>query len=145
MTVTTRWSPWLHLREHHPDFRVHEVELPTGLMGCLDHLERRIWLDTRLTDVERDCTLAHELGHLALDTLHAGVVLTAAEWKVDRWAAVRLLPIRTLARAFTWAVSISEVADEVGVDEHTLRTRLRCLTDDEQDAVMEALERMRVA
>lgn len=145
MGDTARWSPWRHLRENHPDVRVHEAELPPGLLGCLDHAQRTIWLDSRLTDVERTCTLAHELGHLALDVVLDGQVRPAAERKVDRWAARHLLPIHCLARAFTWAANVPEIADELGVDVHTLRARLRSLTDDEQDAVMMALAKVRVS
>lgn len=145
MGETGRWSPWRWLRETHPDVRVYELDLPPGLMGCLDHHQRAVWLDSRLTEVERTCTLAHECGHLALDAVIDKMVITAHEWKVDQWAARRLVPVRCLARAFTWSSQLSEIADELGLDQRTLRARLRGLTDDEQDVVMEAIKRTRAA
>jgi hypothetical protein len=112
-------------------------------MGCLDHHRRAIWLDSRLTHVERHCTLAHELGHLTLDTVQGEEVATAGEWKVDRWAARRLIDLRCLERGFTWSSQLAEIADELGVDQKTLRARIRTLTDEEQDAVMTAIQRTR--
>jgi hypothetical protein len=145
MGESRRWSPWKWLRDEHPDFRVHEAELPAGLMGCLDHHRRTVWLDSRLTDVERLSTIAHECGHIELDVASGLHVVQAPEWKVDRWAARRLMPVRCLQRAFTWSSSLPEIADELGVDQRMLRARLRCLTDEEQDVIMDAIARMRVA
>lgn len=136
-----RWSPWRHLRERHPDVWVHEAELEPGLLGCTDHERRIVWLDSRLLCREQRATLAHEIGHLELDAHIGGRWYPAPEWKVDRWAARRLLELNTLLRAFQWTTDLDEMAEELWVDRHTLRVRLRCLTDDEQDQVMKAIER----
>lgn len=140
------WSPWRHLREYHPRVHVHEVELPPGLLGCVDHAAGVIWLDSRLNQAEKRCTLAHELGHLErgpglCDPGHDD----AEERVIDAWAARLLIPIRDLAKAFQWSAHLPEIAEELWVDEHMLRARLRGLTDTEQDQVMAAIGRARIA
>lgn len=120
---------------------MHEVELEHGLLGLLDHAQRIIYLDSRLLCRERRSTLAHECGHLTLDTKVNGVWIPAPEWKVDRWAARRLIHTKDLLRAFQWTSDLDEMAEELWVDKHTMRTRLRCMTDEEQDSVMEAIGR----
>jgi hypothetical protein len=139
------WSPWRHLRQRHPGVRVKETELPCGVLGCIDHYQKIIWLDSRLLSREQRATLAHEIGHLELDHFMHGKWISAPEWKVDRWAARRLIPFVDLLRAFQWSDDLEEMAEELWVDRHTLGTRLRCLTDDEQDQVMKAIERRRAA
>jgi len=137
----TQWSPWRHLREKHPGVDVREAELPPSLLGCMDHYTNIIWLDSRLLRGEQRATLAHEIGHLELDPCIAGRWYTAPEWKVDRWAARRLIHVEDLLRAFQWTSNLDEMAEELWVDRHTLRVRLRCMTDEEQDQVMRAIER----
>lgn len=139
------WSPWRYLREHHPHIRVVEAELPAGYLGCLDHRDHTIWLDSRLLCHEQRSTLAHEIGHLELDWFVQGQWAPAAEWRVDVWAARHLIPIGPLLQAFKWTSQLDEMAEELFVDSHTLRTRLRCMTDEEQDQAMAAIYRRGVS
>lgn len=141
--TTGRWSPWRWLRERYPDVDVREAELPSGFLGYCDHYEKTIWLDSRLLHGEQRATLAHEIGHLELDACIGDRWYNAPEWKVDRWAARRLITVDALLRAFQWTSDLDEMAEELWVDRHTLRARLRCLTDEEQDQVMKAIERRR--
>lgn len=136
-----QWSPWRYLRGHHPDVSVHEAELPDGYMGCTDHRQRVIWLDTRLTAAERRCTLAHEIGHLELDVVAHGTLVTCAEDAADAWAARRLICSREFVQAFAWSCDLHEIAEELFVDVKTLRARIRCTTDEEQDEVMSVIAR----
>ncbi len=128
------WSPWRHLRRHHPDVTVHECELPATYLGCLDHERRIIWIDSRLTQAEKRCTVAHEIGHL-----HRGpglcdpIASPAEERAIDQWAARKLITVRDLASALKWSQHLPEIAEELWVDEYMLRARLRCLTDDEKN------------
>lgn len=140
-----RWSPWRHLRERHPEYRVHEVEFATDHLGCVDHRRKVIWLDSRLLCREQRATLAHEIGHIELDYFVQGMWAPAAEYRVDAWAARSLITLPDLLQAFAWSMDLGEMAEELWVDRHTIGVRLRCLTDEEQDAVMDALRRKWVA
>src|SRR3712207_2119292 len=111
MGEMTRWSPWRHLRERWPEYRVHEIEfdaLPGGHdhLGAVDHDQRIIWLDSRLLCREQRATLAHELGHLELDYSWRGRWVTESETKVDRWAARRLITLPELLHAFQWSMDL---------------------------------------
>lgn len=118
------------------------MELPGGLMGCVDHEQRVIWLTTGLTQAERRCTIAHEVGHLERGPAPDDPALADQEERaVDAWAARLLIPTGALVRAFQWSQHLDEVAEELWVDERMLRARLRALTDDEQDKVMAALRK----
>lgn len=140
-----RWSPWRHLRERYPQYRVYETEFDTDHLGCLDHKTHTIWMDSRLLCREQRATLAHEVGHLELDLFVQGVWVPAGEDRVDQWAARRLITLPELLAAFRWSMDLDEMAEELWVDRHTIGVRLRCLSDAEQDAVMQTLHRRWVA
>lgn len=106
--------------------------MPEGERSRLDPEQRIIWLNERLTGPESRCQMAHRLAELVLG---AG----ASKDKVARWAARRLIPFKDLARAFKWTLNLEEMAEELWVDKSTLRTRLRCMTDREQDRLMQAI------
>lgn len=139
------WSPWRHLRTRFRDVRVYELELDGDLLGCVDVDRRLIWLDSRLTEAERRCTLAHELGHLERGSACSPGAGSREEQAVEEWAAVRLIDARALARALQWSCRVEEIADELWVDEHAVRARFRTLTDEEQDLILVAIEKTRVA
>lgn len=139
------WSPWRHLRTRFRDVRVYELELDGDLLGCVDLDRRLIWLDSRLTQAEQRSTLAHELGHLERGSICSPGAQTAEERAVEEWAAVRLIDAHALARALQWSCRVEEIADELWVDEHLVRARFRALTDEEQDLLLAAIEKTRVA
>lgn len=114
--------PWRDLRAL-AHVVVHYVELHPGVWGVGDG-ESRIWLDHRLGQVERRCTLAHELEHLYRG--HHGCQDAAAEAVVAAAAARYLLPDpHVVADALVWAHGdVEAAADELWVDEPTLRARL---------------------
>ena len=125
---------------------MYETELQAGYLGCTDHNRQIIWLDSRLTQRERRCTLAHEIGHLHRGPTPADPLLAAHEERlVDEWASRKLIDGCALAAAFRWSPYYAEIAEELWVDEHMLRTRLRCMTDKEQDMVLEAIRDKRQA
>lgn len=147
-THSASWSPWRHLRRRFPAVQIFEIELPGDYLGCVDLDRGIIWLDSRLTCAERRCTLAHEIGHLerGLPCDHGVSNATdATERAIDEWAARLLIPAHSLAQALRWATTLEDAADELWVDVPTLRARLRGLTDAEQDEVMEAMVKARVA
>lgn len=114
--------PWRDLRAL-AHVVVHHVELHPGVWGVGDG-ESRIWLDRRLGQVERRCTLAHELEHLHRG--HHGCQDAAVEAVVAAAAARYLLPDpNVVADALVWAHGdVEAAADELWVDELTLRARL---------------------
>lgn len=121
------WSPWRHLREWYPDVRVLEADLPGSLMGFLDREQRIIWLDNELSEVQRTCTLAVEVGVLELGPFSPDTGDGAAA----DWAAMLLIPFDALLDVCGRTAELQEVAEELGVDTQTLRTRLDGLTAEE--------------
>ena len=113
--------PWRELRAlahvvvHYDDLR--------PAWGATDG-ERRIWLDSSLLQVERRCTLAHELEHIRRG--HRGCQDEAEERAVEAAAARYLLPDpHAIADALVWARGdVEAAAEELWVDEPTLRARL---------------------
>lgn len=114
--------PWRDLRAL-AHVVVHHVDMRPGVWGAGDG-HSRIWLDRRLGQVERRCTLAHELEHLARG--HRGCQDEATESTVVAAAARYLLPSpHVVADALVWARGdLEAAADELWVDEPTLRARL---------------------
>lgn len=102
---------------------IHYVRLAAGMWGATDG-ERTIWLDERLGQVERRCTLAHELEHIRRG--HRGCQDAATERKVDADAARRLLPDpHVVADALVYTSGdLAAAAAELWVVERTLRARL---------------------
>jgi hypothetical protein len=135
------WSPWRYLHTAHRDVLVYEAELPGDLLAWVDLDRRMIWLDSRLTQAEKRSSLAHEIGHLERGSCCDPAREAAEEQVVEEWAARRLIDAHALARALQWSRHLDEVADELWVDEHLVRARLRTLTDAEQDVVLAALDR----
>lgn len=129
-----RYDPWEHASRL--DLRIVFRKLPEDLMGVYFHGPARvIALDSRLTQVERRCTLAHELVHLERgDDGHC-----ATDWHEDKQeqlvhsiAARRLIATEDLALALILHESIYAQAEELWVDEMTLRTRLAGLSTAER-------------
>ncbi len=113
--------PWRGLRAL-AHIVVHYARLPS--LGFTDG-ERVIWLDSRLLQVERRCTLAHELAHIR------------RERAVERDAARYLLPdIHRVADAIVWSVGrLEEAADELWVDVPMLEARLSGLHPSERAVI----------
>ncbi|MCO4256475.1 ImmA/IrrE family metallo-endopeptidase [Pseudarthrobacter cellobiosi] len=88
-----------------------------------------IWMDKRLDQVERRCTLTHELIHI--ERQHIGCQTTSVELEVRLETARRLIPIEALAAALRWSNRPYELADELWVSADVLKDRLRGLTPDE--------------
>lgn len=140
---SARWSPEAHMREQHDGVRIVEMALPGQLQGCVDHKQRIIWLATGLSSVQRRCTLAYEIGQFEQGPAPADPCLAAARQRAaEDWAARMLLPIDRLLAGFSVSHDLAQIADCLEVDTPTLRARLRGLTDDEQDSVMETIHGM---
>lgn len=127
--------PWRELRAL-AHVTVHYGHLAPGVWGL--SAGDRIWLDSRLLQAERRCTLAHELEHR--DRGHDGCQPPSVETEVNLAVARRLIPIGRLVTACRWAHTLSELADELWVDEDSARTRLEHLRPWERAMLDQALE-----
>ena len=114
------WHPWRHLAQVYPHITViTRHHLPGSTMG----LRRgdRIWICATCGQAERRATPAHEIAHLERgDRGHSPV----EERIVSLIAARRLIPLDRLADALRWSYNLTELADELWVDEPTVRCRL---------------------
>ncbi|MET3349599.1 UNVERIFIED_ORG: hypothetical protein ABID57_001271 [Arthrobacter sp. UYEF1] len=88
-----------------------------------------IWMDKRLDQVERRCTLTHELIHI--ERKHIGCQTASVELEVCLETARRLIPIDALAKALRWSTCPYELADELWVTPHVLNDRLRSLSPED--------------
>lgn len=126
MTTTTEptptWHPWRTLRDQFPDVEVRFTPLPHGIDGFTDG--RTIWLDDRLNQVQRRCTLTHELWHLRRGILPAD---SAEERICDELSARELIRLQALIDGFRWTRDPATLAKHLWVDSPTLQTRLDTL------------------
>jgi citrate lyase beta subunit len=88
-----------------------------------------IWMDKRLDQVERRCTLTHELIHIERE--HTGCQQASIELEVSLETARRLIAIEDLANALSWSSRPYELADELWVTQNVLADRMRSLTLEE--------------
>lgn len=137
-----RHHPWHVMRDEHPHITIDLWhELPDGVAGAW--IGDTIYLDHRLTQVGRRCTLEHERIHLERQLIPDDPVLVAREEAVvDEIAARNLIPLDILIDGLRWCQGVAgvEMADEVWTDRHTLNVRLATLTADEQQQIRTALE-----
>lgn len=135
------WHPWRHIRDTYPHVGV----------SCRDTLPRRlravwnadgIYIARGLGQAARRCALTHEIVHLERGPVPRNPVLAAAEERiVSDIAARRLIPLPSLTDALHW-VDLSDrtaLAEELWVDEPTLRIRLHNLTGDERARINNTL------
>lgn len=84
--------------------------------------------------VERRCTLAHELAHIELG--HIGGCSGREETDAARMAARWLIDMGDLLSALQWTENFQEAADCLWVDEPTLMARLDGLTAAERAQIV---------
>ncbi|MCD2096576.1 hypothetical protein [Rhodococcus rhodochrous] len=134
-----RWHPWRYLAHRHPHLRVTcEYVLPESRKGLAT--TEGIYLDRRLTQAGRRCTLTHEIIHLERgappDHPHFAAY---EEHLVEVLAARRLIAIPQLIDAALWTQHPYELADELWVDIDTLTTRVQHLTREERATIIREL------
>ncbi|WP_394940726.1 ImmA/IrrE family metallo-endopeptidase [Psychromicrobium sp. YIM B11713] len=96
----------------------------------------KIWLDRRLFQVERRCSLTHELIHI--ERGHTRRQDPAAELSVRAETARRLIPWEELLRHKRWALSIEELADCLWVTPRVLQDRIDHLSAAERQQFLQA-------
>jgi Zn-dependent peptidase ImmA (M78 family) len=127
-----------HVRLHWRD------DMPEGMRGATNG--ERIWLSSALSQVERRCTLAHELAHI--DAGHTSCQPEDVERRVRNRAARYLLPDpHVIAEALVWARGdVHEAAEVLWVTPRVLRDRLdaRHLHPAERAIIVERVSRLEV-
>lgn len=103
--------------------------LPPGVWGLTRYEEQQVVIADDLSCVEAHCTLVHELVHVHRGPPPPGWE-AQEEHRVSTIAARKLLPdLAAVADALVWADwRLHEAAEELDVDEDTLRWRLKTLT-----------------
>lgn len=131
------------LLEGAPHILIEEAQLPEGEMGRWVPDAATILLAHDLTEVERRCTLVHEMVHY----LH-GDNPEAPEWFRERQerdcrrrAADILIPLTLLTEALAWCADEheGEIAAYLNVDVDTLRDRFRFLSHEEKVFLVKAM------
>lgn len=117
-------NPWKHLDTHHPEVDVVWMYMDGSLRGYTDG--RTIWMDCRLTQVQRRVVVCHETIHIEQGLIPA---TDAEEEIVRRLVAERLIELPDLIEVLreNRQPYICELAEALWVDEPTIRTRLENL------------------
>lgn len=118
-----RYHPWRELRSREHVELTWE-NLPPGVRGITDG-SSAIWMEPDQLQVERRCTLAHELAHI--DLRHTRKTTDQEELAARRYAAQQLIDWDALVDAFRWAHTVEEAADELWVTTEVFADRLRFL------------------
>lgn len=124
------FHPWRRLRAA-PQIDLSWACMPDRL-GETDGVTM-IRLHPHQSQVQRRCTLAHELAHIELG--HTGGASPDDERAARLLAAQWLVDMEDLLSALAWADDLREVADECWVDEDTLMARLDGLTGAEREQI----------
>ncbi len=133
--------PWRRMRSL-PGVRVVFTRLDCGRWAFYDADENVVYVDTRLNQRERRCSIAHELLHI-----ERGDEPCASDWHeakqerlVEAINARDLIDLAPLADALAWAENEWEVADVLWVDVATVRARIAALTPGEVQFIENRLE-----
>lgn len=110
-----------------------------GVMGFCDPDRRTIWVDIRLNDRERRCTIMHEAVHAMRGDRHDD---PETEKIVRAEAARRLVNVETLCATITVEPHPTDLCAALDVDLDTLETRIRTLDVNERGAFRRATSRL---
>jgi hypothetical protein len=119
VTSGARFHPWRRLGAL-PHIDLSWRRTP-GRLGETDGAQL-IRLHPDQSQVQRRCTLAHELAHVELG--HVGGASPVEERAARQLAARWLVDMEPLLDGLRWADDLATVADECWVDEETLMARL---------------------
>ncbi len=121
------FHPWGILRQL-AHISLHRVLMPDLVPGRTNGVDE-IWMDKRLLQVERRCTLTHELIHI--ERAHTSHQPEKIERQVCAETARRLITLEDLCQQLAWARSGPELADELWVTPEVLMDRITSLNADE--------------
>lgn len=140
------WHPFRELRDTSSLLMFMSDELPSGNAWWSPAYDV-VYLRKGILQVERRCSLAHELGHRALghsgqcrhpDAARIGV---RQERDADVWAATRLIELEDLADALCWTSCPDQAAEELWVTRRLLEVRLALMPVSERRRLGELLRR----
>ena len=133
------YNPWRALR--HLGERVHLIwePLEPGILAETDG-EGVIWMDPDQYQVQRRCTLAHELAHIELG--HTAGCTGPDERAATHLAARWLIDMDRLLDAISWTEELEEAAEVLWVDMPTLEARLLGLTSAERQRIIDLAARL---
>lgn len=126
------YHPWRALRHLGDSVRLIWTPLEPGTFALTDG-QRRIWMSPDQYQVQRRCTIAHEVAHVELG--HTEGCTSYDERAATELAARRLIPMERLLDGLRWTQEWEELADELWVDVDTLMARLDTLTDFERGQI----------
>lgn len=121
------FDPWQIIKRY-PHLTVHTTRL-VGSAGSTDGVST-IWLDDRLTAIERRCVLTHELLHVGMG--HKCHQLDGVETQVRERTARALVPLHLLLARRLWDGPLDYLAEELHVTEDVLADRLRWILPGER-------------
>lgn len=134
------YHPWRHFRAL-AQWTLRQADLDDNCAGSTNWPQGTVTLDRKLSQVQRRCTIAHEIVHIERGPLIDDNRLVAREESaVEREVARRLIGITELGEALAWARHSSEAADLLWVTEDVLRVRLEHLHPAERHYLRERLE-----
>lgn len=131
-TVAGMFHPWRRLRDL-THVELFWMPLRGNRMGATDGAEV-IVMRPDLSQVQRRCTVAHEMAHIELG--HRDGCSNAEEKQAAQLAARWLVDMDDLLDALRWAEDLREVADCLWVDEPTLMARLDGLSAAERSRIV---------
>ncbi len=122
----TRFHPWRVVRELGVKVSW-PANMPWRILGLCDPSSMTIYLNRArlVTQVERRCTLTHELVHLHHG--HQGAQPSRIEAAVRAETARLLIPDDALESALCWSTDVFELAESLWVTEAVVRDRLEGL------------------
>lgn len=135
-TVQAMYHPWRALRSR-PHLRLQVADLPFDVNGVI-RSDGTILLARDLLQVERRCTILHELVHDERGIPHG--YDPREELAVEQEVARRLIPLERLVDVARWTDCPVEAADALWVTEDLLRVRVQHLHPAERHAVARAVE-----
>ena len=130
------FHPWRALRKK-PHIEVHWTDQPPGRIAATDG-RSRIFMDTRLLQVQRRCAATHELIHI--ERGHTGGCSPGEEMSVRTETAHRLISTERLMDVMKWTESWEEAADELWVTVDVFMDRLASLSRLERRMVEDLYE-----
>lgn len=140
------WDPERQARDEGIEV-VETRELPDRVQACVDYERRIIWIRAGLSPTQRRCAVAYELGemHQGRAPEHNPCLAAAYRRAAEEWACLMLITREEFVAAWVGCLDLPEMAARCGVDLPTFRARIRAASDDDQDAVMQAIADTRLA